>query len=647
VSRTAGYDAIPELHVPGWSQAPSGLIVPSADLAHAAQAPADVPQDLLPRAKPVLVEKHPPTPMDQFLVYIDENELQLTHSSLSDALDLVRCVPAEPGVALLAKLIARVRQIGFRGEGQMALAYDFYGQNELTEHMAALVREGPSRRIFAEQSIHLLVWLLLVYGSDGPPTANFSGDAHVRLRRALLACTSILGDATRRFEISAPREDLLAFFVQISAYYRRETPLYALARSRALIRIALSEWGQQHHQSCSLNEWHKEAYGVDLDEQLRLGFGLSAMSRAFEDGEAAGSRVYLSRENVDDYLLKAGLLERRDQALALISATRAQFAAELHAVADSIESVVWEDTLFKRFPFLRCLDGGLILLSPVFAQSWTAEGFHYRSLAAAEKRDEAQGTKKRRESQRYSNFAGAVYERYCLDLTRSAHAGNELAPARIFGEQPYKKDKRKLAGKGEKTSDIAVDLGPDLVLFETTASRLSLVGLRTGTTESVVSDLERCVVGKINQLDNCINQLVGEHAELPGVAIRSVERIWPVLVTGGAVLQSPALWDYLDARCPLALSQARVQPLTLLDPEDLERLLGLVEAGHPLPELLSAKTSKPYARVDFAYWMTRDPLAPRDARRAQSLGRSFSDAMESAMCGIDFSSGTAHAARGA
>jgi hypothetical protein len=581
--------------------------------------------------------------MDQFLAYIDEDELGLPHSSLGDVLDLVASMPAEPAIGLLAKLVARVRQIGFRGDQQVSLARDFYGDIELTDHMAALVREEPSRRIFADQSLHLLMWLILLRGTNGPPTGDFSVDAHVRLRRALLGCTSVLGDATRRFEMSGTDEDLLAYFVQISAYYRRETPLHALTRARELLRIALSEWGQKHHQSCPLNEWHDAAYGVNLDEQLRLGFGLSAMFHAYEEGKEAGSRVYLSRKNVDDYLLKAGLLDRREQALGLISATRTDFVAELEKVAGDIENVVWEDTVFKRFPFLRTADDGLIMLSPVFAQSWTAEGFHYRSLVAAEKRDLELDTK-RRESQRYSNFSGAVYERYCLDLMRSAHASDELAPARIFGEQPFKRNKRKRTGKGEKTSDIAVDLGPDLVLIETTASRLGVIGLRTGATEKIVSDLRRCVIDKINQLDNCINQLVAGHAQLPGVALSSVERIWPVLVTGGAVLQSPALWHYLDERCPVALRQARVQPLTLLDPEDFERLVGLAEEGHPIPEMLSAKTREPYARVDFAYWLNRDPLAPGRAVRAQSLKEGFSRAMTDAIGGIDFGSDAARAA---
>jgi hypothetical protein len=217
------------------------------------------------------------------------------------------------------------------------------------------------------------------------------------------------------------------------------------------------------------------------------------------------------------------------------------------------------------------------------------------------------------------------------------HARTGLQAARVLGEQPFSRNKRKRVGAGERTSDIAIDIGHDLILIETTATRLTAAALHTGDAAAITAGLDRAIVEKINQLDNCINHLLNGHAQLPGVQIATVKRIWPVIVSFGAVQQNPVLWEYLDRRAPGALRQARVRPLTLLDPEEYELLCGLVQAGHPMPELLNAKTSPPYARLDFAYWLNRDPHAPKGGpHRAALVQESYSRATALAVAGIDF-----------
>ena len=290
------------------------------------------------------------------------------------------------------------------------------------------------------------------------------------------------------------------------------------------------------------DQWHRDTYGLDVEEQLRLAFGLSALAQAFDQHRDAGRRVYLGPDVVEDFLVKAHLADRRDQALALISATRPQFATELGEEPHDSARAIWDATPFKRFPFLRCRDGGLILLSPKFVQSWFTEGFHFRSLHAAQLLDKATSGKRRDSHvQRYQNFTGRVYERYCLDLARSVHARTGLQAARVLGEHPFSKSKRKRAGKGEKTSDVAIDIGHDLILIETTASRLAASGLHTGDLARITCDVDRAIVAKVNQLDNCVNHLVDGHAKLPGVRIETVKRIWPVIVSFGAVQQNPVL----------------------------------------------------------------------------------------------------------
>lgn len=89
-----------------------------------------------------------------------------------------------------------------------------------------------------------------------------------------------------------------------------------------------------------------------------------------------------------------------------------------------------------------------------------------------------------------------------------------------------------------------------------------------------------------------------------------IERIWPVIVTAGNITQTQPLWLYIHSKLRGELQQPKVQPLTILDVEDLELVCALVEQGHALHEILARKTQHPWAELELAWWLIRDTAAP-------------------------------------
>ncbi len=623
------------VHIPTWVQSPFGLVLPNRE----PQTPVlPTPPELRSKPDPVVVERDPPSPLSQLLPYIDEDAVGFLHSSFDDIVENARSLPCIGSLAAIASLMARVRQLGFAATQQLEVAEDFYGKGPLLAELRVLVREQPRRRVFAEQQLMLALWVLITNAAPEGPPRELRREEYGTMRRMTLGCTSVVGDMSRMI-VGESRDTWVWYLMQMSAVYRHEMPFPAIARAQELLRRALNDSAREDEQFCPIDEWHMEIYGVALEEQLRLGFALSTLAHAWDQHRDAGRNVYVTPEVVDDALCRTGLRGRRDVALALISATREEFVAQVRTSEQDARRALWDQSTFQRFPFFRCADGGLILLSPYYLQSWLTDGFHFRSLSAAKELDRMTPMPKGQRSQRYQNFRGRLYENYCLGLARSVHARKGPQAARVLGEQPFNASRRKKNGKGEKTSDIAIDIRPDLILVETTASRQSLDGLRTGDPARLMEDLDRTVIAKIRQLDNCINHLLAGRAELPGLPAAAIERVWPVVVSFGVVQQNPALWDHIDEEARGALQQARVMPLTLLDPEEWELLCGLVEAERPLPELLALKTAEPYARMDFAYWLTRDPRAPREKNRARLLKASFDRAMRDTLAGIDFDAG--------
>jgi hypothetical protein len=196
----------------------------------------------------------------------------------------------------------------------------------------------------------------------------------------------------------------------------------------------------------------------------------------------------------------------------------------------------------------------------------------------------------------------------------------------------------------EHTSDIAIDLGLDLALIEVSVSRLRAETLLLGDVKAVTDDLERMVVKKIRQLDHCIHALIAGRAQIPAgapeVDLDRVERIWPVLVTAGNITQSAALWKYIRSQTGRELTQPKVQPLTILDVEDLETICGLIEAGHALPEILAGKTKQPFAELELKYWLRYDTAAPREYPRPACVVAIWERVIERAVAMMDMTKGT-------
>ena len=556
---------------------------------------------------------------------------------------MAAAVPFEVAIRGIARITASVYAFEWDSQGQLRLAEQIFGTGVVLERLRAFVRsEEPHGRVFAEQNLMILQRLLIELarpGSTPTPLTDLEGQI---LSRAVLAVTAINTHLTEQAQTETPElGDWLPFFIQNGAYNRSARPMGEMARAQDLFtRIArLPELRASSH-ACPIDDWIVNDYGLTIDEQLALGFALSAMTHAWAKDETAGSTCYIEAQNLDDLLVKLGWEDRREQALAAIAANRQTFQREFVECGDSLSDLAWEVRPFMRHPFLLTDDGGLLLLSPRALLSWLSEGFHYRLLRSAERRA---GTD-RKLSRAYTAFAGELVEEYALELVRSVHPGERpVGGGRIYGEQPYGQ-KRGNRNGASKTSDIAIDLGLDLVLIEISGSRLRADTLRIGDMNSVTYDLERMVIKKIRQLDHCIHALIAGRAQIPAdspeVDMDRIERIWPVVVTAGNLTQSRALWEHIKGKTTGTLTQPKVQPLTLLDIDDLEALCGFIENGHALPDMLAAKTAPPYRNLELAVWVQHGPSAPpEDQARPRYVEAVWERATDRAVAMIDMTKG--------
>lgn len=598
---------LPNIQVPLWQRRASGLIVPSsvAEGAQPQSSPIRLPPELVPAPSPVAFYDNAPHSTDQVLVHPTEAELGLVPYDLDFLVELASGIPFEPAMLAISRLAAALWHIHKDGSAQVGLARSFFDDDApIIARLEAFVRSGTNRVIFSEQQFFVAQRLLVEHAADGALSDGLTFEQTTRLKRLIVGAGMIVDPQEDQFTDAAP-EVILAYLIQNGAYHVRHNNMNTFARAWTLfVERARADTDPDR---LPLDEWVAEDYALSLEEQIAAGQALQAVSGVLDKERPATERSLIA----PDVLSTTTLRDRMDDVRSVLAAQR-DWYRNAFAVDQSPGSVAWEATPFMQRPFLEMSGGQLVLLSPRAIASWLGEGFYYRLLDSAQSRNPS--ATDRGVSQDYTSYIGKLYEGWALELVRSVYPGERpIGGGRVYGEQVY--------GNNQRTSDIFIDLGPDLVIIEVRSGYLTRNMRVTGDIEAFRQDIERVLLDKVRRQGRAIAAILEGRARIPDVELSTVRRVWPILVTAN-VTQSEVLFDLVESSLPPAFGDARVQTLVILDPEDFEYLLGMVEGGASLPSILAARQEGPFRKLEFARWANDSPGSPgRDSRPSFAIER--------------------------
>lgn len=609
----------PIIHIPEGAQTASGLWVPTGSTDQPKPGSAQLTVHDAQTSGLAVVWRRHAEPLDVLFAGIPvEADLGLSNTNLDELREMVAMLRFDTAIVLFARLAAEAWHVGSDKAGQLALARDVLPAGApIVASIARFLSQHERGAVFAEQQMFALMRLTLAHSAPGAVDESdpaVRDEFYTSAFRSLFAALTVVSNSVTDVPGSdADRQKWLAVLVQNGGYNSKSEYLPTFTRARRLLELANANIGEPQDR-CDIAEWLKQDYDLTPHDQFALGFALTAEAGAMSPEQPIGERSLVGSQRVDAILQQLGLHERKSEALELISAPREWYLNRFARGDETAMDVAWRRTPFEQRPFLRWGDGHLLLLSPRALQSWLGEGFQHRVFACAEQRGNAVRA-------RYQRFNGQLVEAYALDLIESVYPAPE-ALRRVHGEQSYK-------GKGgsSKTSDISVDCGPDLVLFEVTSARLTEKSRVLADWSSVEFDLHKLVLERVRKLDGCITALLQGKATIPHIDRSRIHRIWPVIVTAGDLVQSELLWDYVDANVGDRLKQRQVQALTLVDLDDFELLVGLVEGGLSLVDVLRRKSESPFRKLDLNQWRSHDPTAPA-GRYPRTLRRKMSAVFE-------------------
>lgn len=582
---------------------------------------AEIPEGLRPPPHPVAVAAIPSF-LDQLYSFTTANELislivepeladylggmpVLTHE---DIVEIIRTVPLEPAIRLSVWVQRRLRLYPTDHAKQLETMGMLYGP-VFRAAGELLLREFPRRSLFSEQQAAAWQRLLLLHAEDRP-AEELTTEEQARVLWAFLWIPDAVLDPDLEADAGLQGWELaderfLRFFVSNGGYAGHAAFRHELARAHRLYHvIANSRAARRHHDFCPLDEWLLERYGVNFVELQTLGFAFFARSNV---GDRNGGQLLFTNE---EYFASTGLAGRYPQAVEAIAAPREWFEAEFAASHQGAAARGFRVSAVSpppgapsarrqrrrtRAPGARGLAQLYGCVLPIL-----------RSCAKPRRRRDGAFPPLQRLA------AGA--------LPPARHAYRPPVPRRRFlagsgrvcGEQRYK-----VRGRGElMTSDVAIDLGLDLVLVELTTKRMTQRSVVDGDIESVVKDVRAMIVKKMAQLGRVIADLDSGIATLPDVPFEFVERVWPIVVVPDGLFHTPTLWAWVNEHSDGSLAtppgrKARTQPLVVVDAEEYEVLMALVEGGASLTAVLELKTTTLWGDRDFKsmfldLWWTRD-----------------------------------------
>jgi hypothetical protein len=528
-------------------------------------------------------EEDSPGLQQQIAIRLSTAELGLERLTLGELRAEAARIPFEPGFVGLGMIANRLHDISRDGVAQLELLQEIYGQVPITERYERALERYPGAIVMSQQQIFIAQRLLVDHARDASVDSIEITNAEAVSLSTLLVHSLDLIDAShpRLLQGEVGIMELIAYIVQAAAYDSRRALVNEYGRSYDVFFTRARELIDER---VPLDQWALEDVGLSLEEQLSGGFGYHAMS-TLPDSKTGRVPAQIQ----PTVLVDSAIASIEDRVVSAISAPRAWFRERFARGDQSVRDVVWEIAPFSRRPFIQLESGNLALTSPTALVEWLTFGMYDRLRESAKERRTL--TKKFDTLSLFGATYGDLTEDYCLAVCKSVHP-----QGRVYGDQPYGK------GGGKRTPDIAIISGSDLILIEVRSGYLSPWLRTSGDRREFEDQLDKLVFKKLAQLGRAIADLKSGVAVVGDVDIEDVTRIWPVLITASMLLSEP-LWQVIEASLPAPLQEPDVQPLVVGDIEDLELMMGLVEKGHDLIEILAARAETPYAKLEIKRWV--------------------------------------------
>ena len=466
---------------------------------------------------------------------------------------------------------------------------------------------GMGRRLIAPQPLIAAMRWLMGRPPLSEPLTDLTTPLHAVLFSHAVANQLVSGDGLEKAELSVEDKKLLMLVMMNLGSLGERPDVYAsIDRTLRLWRDfgdrAVDELGAH---ACDM---FRDVIGLDVADFLAVGFALLAHVMAWRPGQP----MLLPRSIQPD-----APVETIDRVLTFISRPLGECQLSLGDPQSEFDILAIES-----HPVLE-LRGGLLVLDEHLLWKRCTSGLFWVLHDCLKATSE-------QSAERFRKAYAAMVEAAVEDMV------HEMTPPALGGGKTFYTEEDLLAayGDGKKRCDAVADFGSTLMLVEVVSGQLSVPARIGADLVKLDKDFSRLVLQKCEQLDSTATLLIADEEPLTRVphGVR-YPSLLPVLVVGGGFQLNSLSYSYIRARLAESdhLQHARVLPVCVLDPEDVEQLEALAENGVSPTEVLTKWQTSENRDMPFGNFLFRQQIPTRHRRPGRmeaTVGPAFDEIEE-------------------
>lgn len=515
--------------------------------------------------------------------YVTYSELTGTTPTIEEYIEKVRSIGLKSVMASLSNLIQILHNDGV---GNVDLQRRIQGRFLTREPLQKLrtLENWQDRAIFVPQQILFTMKMAILYSPDSEdprPDPEFR-DALVEL---LLMASDFLDKIALSDDIEELERVLLSHLVRNYLLNMTDQLRYMIPRASLLFRKlpcepelrALSDF-------LDLPSLFREATGFELKDYIA--FGLAILSWFRDQSELRGT-YDPQRENINTETFFSKTLIDPDVTETLLKSlthTHESARAAISARGGDPSRFSYDFLPFMEKPLYQVKDTVIVPVHLSFLEAKFTNGIYWTI------HDHLREGKRLQ----FTRFFGNIFEVYALRSIQRAIPDDPSLVKRVYPAftYPTKQGDR-------KTSDVVVMHHKSAIFMEATASRIRMERTAlSGDLEAFKEDVNKIILAGAKQLTDRIRDFRDGLFAFDGITAKDVNTIYPVIVTVHSMPESTPFWNYIrDLLKDQGLLRANgVEPLQLIDVEELEILETILPQGISLLEILEQRGADPERR---------------------------------------------------
>ena len=456
-----------------------------------------------------------------------------------------------------------------------------------TPAMLSRLRSLPNwneRIVFFPQQALFLAKLAILYAPDRDDTRP---DQQFRdiIVELLLIAAHFVGRITLPDDPDELERVLVAYQVRNYLLNSTEQIRYMIPRASLLyLKLPIDSEVRGDPDFTDLPAVFRAATGFELKDYLAFGVGVfvwfneqSYLRNTFSsDRESINPGTFFSKSRIDrDY---GGRL------LASFTHTYDTARAAIQARPGAPASAPFDFHPFMERPLYAVRDDVVVPLHLGYLEARFTNAIYWTISDYLQDEDR----------RRFRRFFGRVFELYVRRSLQRAIRDEPGLARRVFSEFTY----RTRFGD-RKTSDVVLVYPRTAIFLDATAMRIRFEATAVSADVAAFNtDVDHIIVDKAKQLTQRIRDFRAGLYDFGGTTGRDVYQIYPVIVTIQSIPESTVIWGRIRKQLASQglLTDPGVEPLQLIDVEELEILETILPQGVSLLEILLARAADPERR---------------------------------------------------